>query len=96
MLVRQILAMTGGPDVVTIEPEASVADAAQLLSRKRIGALVVCSADRPVGMLSERDIVRELGRRGEVCLGEGVGHDDPKGHQLHGGPKRQSCSSGDD
>ena len=72
MLVRQILGMTGGPDVVTIEPEASVADAAQLLSRKRIGALVVFSEDRPVGMLSERDIVRELGRRGEICLKEQV------------------------
>ena len=72
MLVRQILGMTGGTDVVTIEPEASVADAAQLLSRKRIGALVVCSEDRPVGMLSERDIVRELGRRGEICLKESV------------------------
>ncbi len=72
MLVRQILDKTSGPDVVTIKPEASVADAAQLLSMKRIGALVVSDGDGPVGMLSERDIVRELGRRGEICLKEKV------------------------
>lgn len=69
MLVRQILAMKGGNDVVTVEPGASVADAVMLLSEKRIGAvLVVEGGGMPKGILSERDIVRELGRRGDVCL----------------------------
>ena len=72
MLVRQILGMKGGTDVVTIAPEASVADAARLLSEKRIGALVVTSGDAPDGILSERDIVRELGRRGDGCLKDKV------------------------
>ena len=72
MLVRQILGMKGGTDVVTISPEASVSDAARLLSEKRIGAVVVASGDAPDGILSERDIVRELGRRGEGCLKDKV------------------------
>ncbi len=58
-----------GHEVVTIGPEASVADAARLLSERRIGAvLIVDEAGRPAGILSERDIVRELGRRGPACL----------------------------
>lgn len=73
MLVRQILAVKSaaragvpaGETVVTIAPDATIGDAAALLSEMRIGAVVV-SADgqRPDGILSERDIVRELGRRG--------------------------------
>ena len=72
MLVRQILGIKGGIDVVTISPDASVADAAKLLSEKRIGAVVVADGEAPAGILSERDIVRELGRRGEGCLKDNV------------------------
>ena len=72
MLVRQILGIKGGMDVVTISPAASVSDAARLLSEKRIGAVVVADGDAPAGILSERDIVRELGRRGEGCLKDSV------------------------
>lgn len=74
MLVRQILAMKGGVDVVTIGSDATVAEAVSLLSEKRIGAvLVVDGGSTPAGILSERDIVRELGRRGEACLRDSVG-----------------------
>ena len=48
---------------------AGVAAAVKLLSDKRIGALVVLAEGRkPVGIISERDIVRELGRRGAAVL----------------------------
>lgn len=77
MLVRQILAVKSaarpgapaGESVVTIAPDATIGEAAALLSEMRIGAVVV-SADgqRPDGILSERDIVRELGRRGTPVL----------------------------
>ena len=74
MLVRQILAMEGGVDVVTIGPDATVAEAVQLLSEKRIGAVLIADGGKaPLGILSERDIVRELGRRGEACLADSVG-----------------------
>jgi CBS domain-containing protein len=42
--------------VVTIAPEASVLDAARLMRAKRVGALVVVNARKPVGMLTDRDI----------------------------------------
>lgn len=73
MLVRQILGMKGGTDVVTLASGASVADAARVLSEKRIGAVVVTAeGGAPVGILSERDIVRELGKRGGGCLDDAV------------------------
>ncbi len=72
MLVRQILGTKISADVVTIEPDASISDAARLLSENRIGALVVADGAAPLGILSERDIVRELGRRGERCLRDTV------------------------
>jgi len=59
--------------VLTVAPGTSVADAARLLAERRIGAVVVSTDGRtPQGILSERDIVRDLGRRGAVCLGEKV------------------------
>lgn len=74
MLVRQILGVKGGGDVVTIGADATVTDAVRLLSEKRIGALLVTdSGGVPLGILSERDIVRELGRRDETCLRDSVG-----------------------
>lgn len=72
MLVRQIL-NSKGAEVVTIPPQASLGKAAELLSSRRIGALVV-SPDGAIarGILSERDVVRELGKRGTSCLDESV------------------------
>lgn len=70
MIVKQILAMKSGSDaVVTVRPDASVAEAARLLSERRIGAVVVSSdGHTPDGILSERDIVRELGAQGAAVL----------------------------
>lgn len=74
MLVHQILKSKASSDVVTIGPEASVSDAAKELSARRIGSLIVSSDGKTAeGVLSERDIVRELGNRGEGCLTETVG-----------------------
>ncbi len=73
MLVHQILGAKSNEGVVTIEPGITVSDAAELLSSRRIGAVIVSKDGKvPLGILSERDIVRELGRRGTGCLQEKV------------------------
>ncbi len=73
MLVSQILKSKSTGGVITIPPETSVAEAAAVLSQKRIGALIVSQdAKTPLGILSERDIVRELGRRGPDCMADKV------------------------
>lgn len=73
--MRVIQIMRSKPDatVVTIAPGAKVSDAARLLSEKRIGAVIVSPDGTSLtGILSERDIVRELGRRGAECLDDTV------------------------
>ena len=69
MLVHQILKGKADEGVVTVPPGTTVAAAAEMLSARRIGAVIVSSdGKRPEGIVSERDIVRELGQRGPECL----------------------------
>ncbi len=73
MLVQQILKAKGDIQVVTIVPGTLVQDAAKVLAERRIGTVVI-SADGTTadGILSERDIVRELGKRGPQCMSDKV------------------------
>ncbi len=74
MTVSIILAGKGR-EVVSIEPNASLASAVELLAAKRIGAIVILGAGRRVaGILSERDIVRALAERSATALAEPVSH----------------------
>ena len=69
MIVNQILSMNPSGDIITVAPSVTVADAIRLLSEKRIGAVVVSEDGKtPLGILSERDVVRELGKRGVDVL----------------------------
>ena len=75
MLVHQILKAKNrsAEGVLTVTPDSSVAQAARMLSELRVGALVVSpDGERVAGILSERDIVREMGRRGPGCLEDRV------------------------
>ena len=73
MTVRQILKSKAQGAVLSIKPDAMVHEAAKLLSEKRIGALIVSKDGKSLdGMLSERDIVRELGARGVGIMDERV------------------------
>ena len=73
MLVQQILKGKSDDGVVTVPPGTSLAKAAETLSARRIGALIISpDGKRVAGILSERDIVRELGRRGVACMADTV------------------------
>lgn len=73
MLVGQILKTKAIAETVTIRPDMTVGEAAELLSAHRIGAVIVATdPKRPEGILSERDIVRELGRTGAEVLAHKV------------------------
>lgn len=68
MSVESIL-KTKGSVVFTIRPEHSVADAAALLTNKKVGVAVVCDAKGKLqGVLSERDIVKGLSQYGKAAL----------------------------
>ena len=73
MNVKSILDIKGRA-VDTIAADASLADAAHMLSDKRIGAVVVTGTGYGVaGILSERDIVRQVSERGAAALDRTVG-----------------------
>jgi CBS domain-containing protein len=73
MTVQKILKLKGDMTVVSVPPTATLAEAAEVLATRRIGAVMVSADGRHFeGILSERDIVRELGRKGAACLTETV------------------------
>jgi CBS domain-containing protein len=68
MSIARILA-NKGRNVVTAKPHLTLREAADVLTRNRIGAVVVCDDGDPVmGMLSERDIVRAVSSGGAEAL----------------------------
>lgn len=71
MLVAEIL-KDKGDAVFSIRPDMRLAEACGELDRLRVGALIVCDADRAVGVLSERDVVRAVARDGAAALEQPV------------------------
>lgn len=43
--------------VHTVEPDANVLEAAELMAAKKVGSIIVMHKGRPVGIITERDIV---------------------------------------
>jgi CBS domain-containing protein len=65
---------TKGRNVVTIGAKATIGDAVAELAGRKIGAIVVVEGiDRIVGIISERDVVRAVAKKGTDVLSESVG-----------------------
>lgn len=75
MIVSQMLTSKDTDGVFTLTSTASVAEAAAVMSQKRIGTIVISDdgGQTAAGILSERDIVRELGKNGPACMTNAVG-----------------------
>ena len=71
MLVAQMI-KDKGDQVFTCGPTDQLAEAARALHERRVGAMVVCDADKVVGILSERDIVAAVAKDGQSCLNKPV------------------------
>lgn len=63
--VRDVMSTT----LVTIEPEATIAEAATVMGSRRVGSALVLSKGDLVGIFTERDIVRVL-----AAHFDGAGH----------------------
>lgn len=74
MLIQQILNAKPNPGVLTVESSATVSQAADILAKNKIGSVVVSDdgGQTAAGILSERDIVRELAASGSGCLSKPV------------------------
>jgi len=51
---------TMNKDVITIDPASPVSEAAKLMSKYRIGSVVVVQGEKPVGIITERDIAYSI------------------------------------
>jgi CBS domain-containing protein len=72
MTIAQILA-NKGREVATTMPHRTMKEAADILSGRNIGAIVIADVQGSVlGILSERDIVRALATRGAIALDDSV------------------------
>lgn len=72
MLIAQIIRDKGAV-VHTLAASATLEEAARELYEKRVGALVVMDAENAIiGVFSERDLVREIARRGAKALQDDV------------------------
>jgi CBS domain-containing protein len=67
MNIASLLASKGG-NVITVGPQESIRAALGLLAQHNIGALVVIEGRGPIGIVSERDIVRALARTESVLV----------------------------
>jgi CBS domain-containing protein len=68
MFVSDILTQKGAR-VFTIAPEASLADAVDMLATRRIGSVLVIDASGNIaGIISERDVVRAISNQGAAAM----------------------------
>jgi CBS domain-containing protein len=71
MRIADVLRSKGGA-VVTINPDATVTELLAGLASHNIGAMVVDGPDGVVGIVSERDVVRQLHTNGAAVLSQPV------------------------
>ena len=71
MRIRDVLRNKGAA-VVTINPDATVTELLAALAEHNIGAMVVVGPDGLEGIVSERDVVRELHTHGARVLASPV------------------------
>ena len=71
MRIADVLRGKGGA-VVTINPDATVAELLAGLAEHNIGAMVVAGPDGLKGIVSERDVVRQLHAHGASLLSQPV------------------------
>ncbi|MEK7704402.1 MAG: CBS domain-containing protein [Myxococcota bacterium] len=55
-----ILLRHKGNDVYSVPPDATVAEAVTAMNRHHVGAVMVTDRDRPVGIFTERDVLRRV------------------------------------
>ncbi len=67
MRIADLLAQKGTA-VLTVSPADPVASLLAVLAERDVAAAVVCEDDRLTGIVSERDVVRHLHRRGAELL----------------------------
>jgi len=67
MLVKEILGPINA-SIISIDKDKSVADAISQMVESEIGALIVVDGEKPVGMFTERDVLKSWTRKGNILF----------------------------
>ncbi len=67
--VKDILKKQGSSSTVVISPKETVYRALQLMAENNVGAVMVCEADRILGIFTERDYCRKVILMGRSSVG---------------------------
>jgi len=68
-----VILQSKGVDVFSVKPDDTIAHAVSVLNDKNIGAVIVSdNRGNVVGILSERDVVRRLGKEGAEAMSRRV------------------------
>lgn len=86
MKVHDLLRKKARP-VYTIAGNQSVADAVELMSRKKVSALIVTENEQPVGIFAERDVFRYYLREKTSALSEIALQNAMTGNLIAAGPE---------
>jgi len=63
MIIRDILNLKGGT-IISIAPEGAVADAVRMMVENDVGSLVILEGGEMIGMLTFREVLQALNKRG--------------------------------
>lgn len=55
------IAQLGPLPLHTVSPDETIRDALQVMRANKTGCVVVCDGNRPIGVLTERDMLRRMG-----------------------------------
>ena len=96
-------------DLLSVEPGERITEVAQRMVERNVGAVVVLDGGRPVGIMTERDLMRAVARGlpGDAVVAdymtkdpETIAADDTTQHaavlMLHGGFRHLPVVEGDD
>jgi CBS domain-containing protein len=67
MIVKEILGLNNS-SIISIDKNKSVADAISQMVESEIGALIVVDGEKPVGMFTERDVLKSWTRKGNILF----------------------------
>ena len=69
MVIDHVISKKKKKDIIKVSPRSLLSEASKLLANNKIGALPVTDEkDSIVGILSERDIIREISAKGTLGL----------------------------
>jgi CBS domain-containing protein len=69
MKVRDVMTQM----VLTARASTTIAEVASLMAQRRVGSAMVTEGERPLGIFTERDIVKALSQDGAATL-QAIGH----------------------